>query len=138
MSRPDTYTPELANRICGLLGEGASLRKICRKAGMPDMATVLQWLAQHPDFAQQYAQARDIQAESLADEIVDIADSAEGLDSAGISAAKLRVDARKWAVTKRLARPGGDRVEAGNGLPIATQLSPEALQDLARQLADEV
>jgi terminase small subunit-like protein len=41
---------------------------------MPDMATVFRWLARHAEFRDQYARAREVQADYLAEEILEIAD----------------------------------------------------------------
>jgi hypothetical protein len=58
------------------LASGKSLRSICRRDEMPDLTTVLAWVVdgRHESFSQQYAKARQIQAETLADELFDIAD----------------------------------------------------------------
>jgi hypothetical protein len=75
------------------------------------MATVFEWLRLDPAFATNYARAREHQAESYADEIASIADSAQGLDSAGVNAARLRVDARKWCASKLLPKRYGDKID---------------------------
>lgn len=95
MGRPSKYTKALAALICSKIAEGQSLRSICREDDMPGMTTVFEWLGSKPEFAEQYAHARDAQADALADEIVDIADTEE--DAAK---ARVRVDARKWVASK--------------------------------------
>lgn len=105
MGRPSDFTPELANAICEELATGQSLRKICARDGMPDKATVFRWLSQNPDFRDQYAHAREMQAETHADEIVDIADEAEDANLA-----RLRIDARKWKASKLAPKKYGERV----------------------------
>lgn len=108
--RPTRYTKRLGSEICRRLAEGLSLRRICEQPGMPALRTVMGWLfeEQHPDFSQQYARAREAQAEVLADEIIDVADEAVDRDSA--AAAKVKVDARKWAASKLQPKKYGDRV----------------------------
>ncbi len=55
MGRRLTYTREMADRICGLLREGHSLRTICRDPGMPGRRTVLDWVRRnHDGFAARY------------------------------------------------------------------------------------
>lgn len=103
--RPSKYTKALAARICAHIADGRSLRSICREDDMPGMSTVFEWLADKPEFAEQYAHARDAQADALADEIVDIADTEE--DAAK---ARVRVDARKWVASKLKPKRYGDRV----------------------------
>ena len=64
-------------------------------------------------FAEQYARAREAQADALADEIVDIAD---GADSSGDAARdRLRIDARKWAAARLTPRKYGDAVKVETG-----------------------
>ena len=111
LGRPTKYSPELAASILLRLTEGESLRSIVKDADMPGQATVYEWLLAKPDFAEQYARARDEQADTLADEIVAIADETPEtepvfdkngelvemrLHSAYIQWQKNRVDARKW------------------------------------------
>jgi hypothetical protein len=84
MSRPSTYSPELAAEICGRLANGEPLAKICREEAM---------------------RAREDQADTMADEIVRIADEAE--DPAK---GRLQVDARKWVAAKLKPRKYGDKV----------------------------
>src|SRR6185437_5346150 len=75
MGRPSTYKPEIGTKICEAIISGLSVREICKEEGMPVCSTVFYWLAQpnHP-FSEQYTRARAIQAEMMADEILDIAD----------------------------------------------------------------
>ena len=58
-------------------------------------------------FSEQYARARDCQADFYADEIVDIADElAEDADSNAIQRARLRVDSRTGPATAAVLVPG--------------------------------
>ena len=101
--RPSIFTDELAADICRRLSLGESARQICRDDSMPVMSTLMKWLTE-PDkvaFSEQYARARDCQADYYADEIIDIADElGEGVDSNAVNIAKLRIDSRKWKVAR--------------------------------------
>ena len=44
MGRPSLYSPELITTICDRLSKGEPLAAICRDEGMPDPATIWQWL----------------------------------------------------------------------------------------------
>ncbi len=68
--RPSKYTEAIATKICRRLAEGESLRMICRDTAMPAISTVMGWLfdGKHADFSEQYARARDLQADKLFDE----------------------------------------------------------------------
>lgn len=124
--RPSTYAPEVADAICERLATGESLRSICRDDSMPAMSTVFKWLTQQDAFAEQYAHAREEQAESLADEIVAISDEADvavkhegeevklALDATAVARNRLRVDARKWVASKLKPKKYGEKVELGH------------------------
>jgi hypothetical protein len=73
--RPTDYNEDVAERLCLLVAEGLSIRKICAVDGMPAVSTFCQWLSKHDEFAEQYARAKEVAAEMLADEIVEIADN---------------------------------------------------------------
>ncbi|RPD50043.1 terminase small subunit protein [Hymenobacter sediminis] len=72
--RPSEYTLELVQKICSRIANGESLRSICQEETMPGKSTVMEWLAAHEHFRTIYAQAREVQADHMAEEILDIAD----------------------------------------------------------------
>ncbi len=113
VGRPSKYTDVLAAKICERLAEGETLRSICRDDAMPDKATVLRWLGdkKKTDFRDQYAHAREMQADALFDEALEIADDASDdwitgqdgktvLNHEHVQRSRLRVDTRKWAAGK--------------------------------------
>jgi len=116
MGRPSEFTQYVADEICELLADGISLRKICLRDEMPNKATVFRWLATREEFRDQYARAREAQADTLADEIIDIADDGsndfmgddEKYNGDAVQRSKLRVDARKWLAAKMLPKKYGD------------------------------
>ena len=108
--RPSKYSDELAEKICEKIANGRSLRSICAEDGMPPMKTIYRWLEANEEFRHQYARARDKQADYFAEEIIEIADSAEA-ESAAVSKAKLQIDARKWAASKIAPKKYGDKQE---------------------------
>lgn len=125
MGRPSIFTDGLADELCAQIAEGLSLRSICRKDEMPGLRTVMTWLREKEAFRQQYAAARDAQADALFEEAFDIADDAsndwmkrEGKDGQlswvengeTIQRSRLRVDLRKWAAGKLAPKKYGDRV----------------------------
>ena len=105
--RPTDYTSELTARICERLAVGESLRSICRDDEMPSMASIFLWLSKHPEFSEQYARAREAQAESHADRIVEIADD----DTIDPNHKRIMVDARKWVASKLKPKRYGDKAE---------------------------
>jgi len=105
--RPSDYTEEEADRICAWIAEGRSLRSYCRLEHR-GLDTVYRWLRERREFRERYARAHDDRADSLADEIVDIADEAATGSMEEIQAARLRVDARKWVASKLKPTKWGD------------------------------
>ncbi len=105
--RPTTYSEELTAKICERLATGESLAKICRDDDMPSMASVFLWLGKYPEFSESYTRAREAQAETHADRIVEIADD-ETLDP---NHKRIMVDARKWVAAKLKPKRYGDKAE---------------------------
>ncbi len=146
--RPSDYTEELAADICGKLAMGQPLVRICREESMPHVSTVYRWLVAKPAFRDMYARAREDQADTLADEIVDIADETPDIvtddekgvfmiDGAAIQRQRLRVDARKWVAAKLKPRKYGDRIaqemSGPDGQPLQTSLTVEFVGTVPQQ-----
>jgi hypothetical protein len=119
--RPSKYGPEVVSEICSQLSEGRSLRSICEDENLPDKSTVLRWLAAYPDFRDQYARAREAQTDAMAEEILEIADESGwdlSVDDKGhvavngeaINRSRLRVDTRKWLMSKMAPKKYGDKI----------------------------
>jgi len=116
------YTQALADEICALLEQGQSLNSICEREDMPSEPTVRRWaLDDHDGFAAKYTRAREIGYLRLADEIVEISDEGKRdtwIDDAGIervnhdviARSRLRVDTRKWLLSKMLPKVYGDKL----------------------------
>jgi len=124
MGRTSTFTQSIADEICERIAEGESLRAICAGDDMPNKATVFKWLAADKAFSDQYARARECQADALADEVVYIADTpqigtksvskATGLEITEgdmIEHRRLQVDARKWMAGKLAPKKYGNKQE---------------------------
>lgn len=106
--RKTAYNNALAAAVCGRIAVGESLRTICADAAMPSMATVQRWLAAHPDFASQYAMAREDQADTLAEEMLDVA-RAKSVDQVEATDKRLLIDTLKWRAGKLRPKVYGDR-----------------------------
>ncbi len=128
MGRPTDYSNEIADLICERIADGESLRSICSDESMPCRSTVFRWLGLDKAFSDQYARAKEEQAELLADELVDIADLPPPLtamgatDSGAVAAMRLRIDTRKWVASKLKPKKYGDKVQTEvsgpNGGPV--------------------
>jgi len=132
---PNPSTPQIKARICLEIAEGKSLRNICLADDMPNADTIRVWLALDAEFSAQYARAREEQADYYADEIIEIADTAEDANLA-----RLRIDARKWKASKLRPKKYGEKLdltsEDGSMSPKpgidASKLSTETLAEIMR------
>lgn len=121
----NSYTPAIAAEICKRLAQGESLRSICKDAHMPDESSVREWaIYDKYGFSAQYRKARDIGLDVMADEILDIADDGvnDYMERQGkhgrkviqnkeaAARSRLRVDTRKWYLTKMAPKRYGDRI----------------------------
>lgn len=104
-----------------------SLREVCRADGMPACSTVFKELAADASFAEQYARAKQAGIESMAEELLDIADDGsndwmERKDADGENIgwqfngeaarrSQIRIDTRKWLLSKLAPKKYGDKVE---------------------------
>jgi hypothetical protein len=139
MGRPSVYSPEKAAALCARIAEGESLRSICKSEDMPGMVTVFSWLGdpRYEDFRKQYESARQVGLESWADEILDIADEPVGstttgaTDSGAVQKQRLRVDSRKWLLSKLVPKKYGERTtitgDADNPLHTETTIKANEL-----------
>jgi hypothetical protein len=141
--RPSKFTKALGDEICLRLSEGESLRKICLSDHMPVKSTVFTWLLADKVFQDQYARAREMQADAIFDEMLDIADEIGDdtyLDSNGnertnnevVQRSRLRIDTRKWIAGKLRPKVYGDKADA----PVADKSVAEELKALADKLPD--
>lgn len=140
--RPSKYSDELAEKICEKIANGRSLRSICAEDGMPTTSTVCKWLIENKEFSEQYARAREKQADYFAEEIIEIADSAEA-ETAAVSKAKLQIDARKWAASKIAPKKYGDKqeidVKSSDGSMMPTvRLNAEEFRKIAEDVLSKV
>ena len=99
------------------MSNGESLLQVCRDPAMPASSTVMSWvLDDREGFAAHYARARHLLAEHWADEVLASGDEPPEItpdgrrDAAAVQHQRLRVDSRKWLLSKVLPKLYGDRV----------------------------
>ena len=129
MSRPTIRTAELEDDIFSRIACGESLRGICTEDDMPNISTVIRWLAADENFARRYTRAREMQAEILADEMLEIADDGTNdwmekkdqkgnvigwsLNGEAVARSKLRLEQRRWWAEKLRPKVYGNKVAIG-------------------------
>lgn len=127
MTGVSSFTPEMAARICERISDGESLRAILADDGMPASSTVFKWLSENAAFSEQYARAREAQADAVFDEILTIADdgrndwmereNADGenigwaINGEAVRRSQLRIDARKWMAGKLRPKKYGEKLD---------------------------
>ena len=102
-------TSETQQAVLRAMSQGLSLRKACLAVGCA-VTTFLDAVDVDPALAAQYARARTDLIERMADDILEIADHPPA-DAVEGAAARLRVDTRKWLLSKIAPKRYGDRVE---------------------------
>lgn len=146
--RPTDYGPDIVSTICERIADGQSVREIARDDAMPAMSTIFKWLSIHPEFAEQYVRAKEAQAEHFAEDILDIADNANNdwmerlsdedkslgwrENGEAIQRSRLRVDSRKWLLSKLMPKKYGDKIthagDAENPLVVRHEDALKALE----------
>lgn len=131
VGRPTLYSQELADLICKRVATTTfGLARLCdMHDDMPAKITVNEWRYKHPEFATRYAQAKLVQADLLAEEMLDIADdgSNDWMESFGedgqtawklngehVNRSRLRIDTRKFLAAKLLPKQYGEKVAEEN------------------------
>lgn len=159
--RPTAYTPAVGKAVCKMLAMGMSVKAIGKREWMPRSTTILTWGndPSHP-FSDHYAKSRLIGFLSRAEEILDISDDGtndymERRDKDGaslgwmvngeaVARSRLRVETRKWVLSKMLPKIYGDKVAmehtGKDGGPIAHASVPQPtgedhLDDLTKRYA---
>ncbi|MEV5054663.1 terminase small subunit protein [Agrobacterium radiobacter] len=137
MARPTVYSGDVADAICERISEGESLRTICDDEAMPSLRTVFNWLAdeRYSAFCTKYTRAREVQADTLFDEMIDIADdgrndwmekkNADGENigwsenGEALRRSDLRIKTRQWMASKLQPKKYGEKLDVQHGGKIA-------------------
>ena len=115
-SKGDPDRRKIAERIFEGMRSGLSAHKACAAVGL-HQSTFNGWLNDDAQLAVDYARARDDLIEKLASEIISIADQDVGTtdngstDSGAVQDKRVRIEARKWALSKMAPKKYGDRIE---------------------------
>lgn len=102
--------------------EGKSVRAILLEETMPDQNTFYKWIGEDEEKKEQYAHACATRAEKIFEEIIEIADESQGdvitnkdgeerLNGEFVARSRLRVDARKWVLSKMQPKKYGDKID---------------------------
>lgn len=64
------FSMVLADKLCRLIAIGQPLQQICAEPGMPTVTQIQGWVRKFPKFREMYEEARALQADYLADEML--------------------------------------------------------------------
>lgn len=123
--RPSGYSAALAEKICGMVREGTSLRRLSQMAQFPTKTTICRWLQDNEDFRDRYARAMKVRIEMEADALLDISDDGSNdwmmtdkgyqFNGEHFQRSKLRVETRKFIAIKLLPEKYGEKVDHKHG-----------------------
>lgn len=149
VGRPTKYTEETGLYICSEMSKGRSLNKISKDEGMPALSTIFLWLTKHKDFSDNYTKAIEARADCMFEEMLEIADDGtndymltkegdEKFNSEHVNRSRLRVDTRKWMLSKMRPIKYGDKqqIEHSGNLNI-TDITDEELEAKIRALQND-
>jgi hypothetical protein len=138
--RPSLYSEQTAAEICLRLAQGDSLTKVCTDPEMPSKSTVLRWLHLRPEFREQYALAKQISLDDLAD--LALHEATSKMDPAYAQCARLAFDARRWYLSKLSPKKWGDRATVehsgvdGAAITLQAMAAPLSPPEVTRALRD--
>jgi hypothetical protein len=149
MARPSTYTEEIADKICARIASGESVLSIAKDPEMPASSTIYLWLLDEDkkSFSEKYDKARIAQADHYFDQLLEIADDGtndtitretgdgetyEVANTEFIQRSRLRVDTRKWYLSKIMPKKYGEKLDVtsdgGKLLPTQVIIQPQGEQ----------
>lgn len=139
----EAYTEEQRDEILDkmfyeMACNGASLRSLLKQDWTPDAHTFYEWCDKVENRAQRYMRASRLRAEHMVDEMLEIADQSENdtyineatgkvkTDWEVVGRSTLRVNTRKWILSKLNPQKYGDKIDVtSGGKPVAEKVSVE-------------
>ena len=138
---PMPFHEDAADQILDAIAEGKGLVTFLKeRPDLPSYPTIMRWVRDNPEFAADYARAREDMADHDADKIADVA-AAVAAGTMDPQAARVAIDAYKWSAGKRRPKRYGDKLEIENTGSVAvthtldvSSLSLEELEVLEKAL----
>jgi len=130
------YSPEdkseIIKKVLSVIETGLSLRKAILELNIVSRDTFNEWLKEDKEISDQYARACEHRADTIFEEILDIADETsrdtiytdkgEIPNGEWMARSRLRVDARKWMLGKMNPKKYGDKVQNEHSGEITTNI----------------
>lgn len=107
---------KLVDHITERIMNGERLKHILLENNMPKAATLFSWFVKDKNLLNQYARAMEIRADLVFDEMLEIADNNEKdhtpfTGGNVVQRDKLRVDTRKWMLSKMNPKKYSDKLD---------------------------
>ena len=126
MAYTDKDKDNIFEYVCQEIEKGKALRNVLKDENMPSTSTFYQWLDNDEVKAKQYARATEVRADIIFDDILSIADEntndtyindngIEVVNNDVIQRSRLRIDSRKWVLSKLNPKKYGDRTDITSG-----------------------
>lgn len=130
------YTTRIANDICMYIALGSTLEEALAKVGYlaPSMPTLWRWLSEHDDFRVKMDQARQLQADTLADKTLGFVDKVLD-DPKAAPAYKVATDILKWHAEIRKPDTYAKGQQEGKR---KTPLDPKKIKEEIKRLEKEL
>jgi hypothetical protein len=134
---------DAADQILEAIADGQGLVSFLKqREDMPSYSTVMRWIRDNPEFAENYTRACEDMADNDADKISDVAQRVIN-GEIDPQAARVAIDAYKWSAGKRRPRKYGDKIEIDQTTRVAvthtldvTNLSLDELDALEKALSN--
>lgn len=115
----------MADSIVEAIFEGYGLRAISQMAGMPSAMTITRWRHSNPEFRSLYEEARKLQLDLMADDIIEIA----GRAGENVPLGSLRTESRKWILSKLVRHVYGVTVQLEQHIQEASDIDYSRLAE---------
>lgn len=127
---PSKMTPSCIEEILERITRGESVTSIGKDPHLPTASTIWHWVRKNEDFARLYAEAKKLQMDMYAEDIINIADDSVGdirmaydkfgnkvpeVNYEAVKRSELRVKARQWLMERLAPKKYNERIlsEAG-------------------------
>lgn len=145
---------DIITKVCERISKGEALRNILNDKGMPSYSTFYIWIEADKEKSKQYVRACEERQDFLFEQMLDIADDQEGdvyTDKEGreqvnhnvIQRSRLRIDTRKWALSKLNPKKYGDKVDYTSGgekipttPPVLVLPNGQTIEDITKEVQD--
>jgi hypothetical protein len=132
-----SFSMEIFEAVIARIENGESVSNICKDDDMPSRVNFHAWLSHNEVLRSMYEDAVLMRAEKHFDEMLEISDDAKaGRDKVTVSHAKLKIDTRKWVLSRLFPQKFGDRTTTDSSVKIETkpqELTEEQLLEALKE-----